>query len=226
MPEPGLESATATIEFDSKEDVLAAQTKDMKKFDGRVIEVQLGTGSTIFVTNFPPIADEDFIREKFSKVSHLRSAPRIVPLMPLQYGEVIDVRFPSLKGNTHRRFCYVQFKSNSQAQAATELNGEVLNEKLKLTVKISDPAKRQERSGAIYDGRELHLSNLDWGATEDDIRETFSKYGQVEKVRIPRNVEGKSKGFGFVVFSNKVSMIFMTGFAVLTLKIGRSCGRS
>ena len=63
-------STTATIEFDSKEDVLTAQTKDMKTFDGNAIEVQVGTGSTLFVTNFPPTADEAYIRDIFSKVSN------------------------------------------------------------------------------------------------------------------------------------------------------------
>lgn len=65
------QSATATIEFDSKEDVLSAQTRDMKTFDGNSIEVQIGTGSTLFVTNFPPTADEAYIRDLFKKVRQL-----------------------------------------------------------------------------------------------------------------------------------------------------------
>ena len=68
LPEVDKESATATIEFDSKDDVLTAQTKDMKIFDGNAIEVQVITGATLFVTNFPPTADENFIHEKFAKV--------------------------------------------------------------------------------------------------------------------------------------------------------------
>lgn len=72
-------------------------------------------------------------------------------------------------------------------------------------MKISDPGKRQERVGPLHEGRELHLLNVDWKATEDEIREAFSRYGKVEKVRIPRDVGGKSKGFAFVVFSNQVS---------------------
>lgn len=71
-------------------------------------------------------------------------------------------------------------------------------------MKISDPGKRQERIGPLHEGRELHLLNVDWKATENEIREAFSRYGKVEKVRIPRDVGGKSKGFAFVVFSNKV----------------------
>lgn len=64
-------SATATIEFGSKDDVLAAQTKDMKMFDGNIIEVEAGIGATLFVTNFPPSADENFIHEKFAKASFI-----------------------------------------------------------------------------------------------------------------------------------------------------------
>lgn len=73
-------------------------------------------------------------------------------------------------------------------------------------MKISDPSKRQERVGPLYEGRELHLSNVDWKATDDEITEAFSRYGKVERVRLPKDVGGKSKGFAFVVFSNKVGI--------------------
>lgn len=114
------------------------------------------------------------------------------------------MRFPSLKKNTHRRFCYVQLKTSHQARAATKLDGKDFGAKHKLTVKISDPERKQARTGALYEGRELHLAQLDWSATEDEVQQTFVNYGKVERVRIPRDVEGKSKGFGFVVFSSKV----------------------
>jgi hypothetical protein len=62
------DSATATIEFDSKEDVLTAQTRNMKRFGGNEIEVHVGTGSTLYVTNYPPAADEAYIRDLFKDV--------------------------------------------------------------------------------------------------------------------------------------------------------------
>lgn len=68
MSEADGRSATASIEFDSKEDVLTAQTKNMKTLDDRAIEVQIGSGSTLYVCNFPPVADETWIREKFKRV--------------------------------------------------------------------------------------------------------------------------------------------------------------
>ena len=114
------------------------------------------------------------------------------------------MRFPSLKFNTHRRFCYVQFESSSAAYAATSLDGKVVGENLELVAKISDPSKRQDRTGPVEEGREIHISNIHWKATEDDLRKLFSAYGNVETVRIPTKADGGSKGFGFVVFSSKV----------------------
>jgi hypothetical protein len=61
-------SITAIIEFQSKEDALSAQTRDQKSWNGNTIEVQIGSGATIFVTNFPPTADEAYIRGLFSPV--------------------------------------------------------------------------------------------------------------------------------------------------------------
>ncbi|KAJ9311073.1 hypothetical protein DTO271D3_8662 [Paecilomyces variotii] len=180
------ESASAMVEFDSKEDAAVALTRDQKTLDGNTIDVHLGSGATLFVTNFPPTADEAYIRNLFQK-----------------YGEIVDVRFPSLKYNTHRRFCYVQFKSPSDAHRASELDGTTVEKDLRLVARISDPSRKQDRHGPMHEGREIHVSNLDWNATEDDLKDLFSVYGKVEVARIPRKVDGGSKGFGYVVFATK-----------------------
>ena len=78
IPENDGASVTATIEFDSAADVLTAQTKDRKTFDGNAIEVDVGTDSTLFVTNFPPTADENLIREKFKKVLNIHLILRMI----------------------------------------------------------------------------------------------------------------------------------------------------
>lgn len=181
--------ATAIIEFDEHEAALAAQTRHGRDVDGHTIAVQLGSGSTIFVSNFPPTADESYIREMFSK-----------------YGEIVDIRFPSLKYNTHRRFCYVQFKLNGEAQAATQMDQQVVEDGLKLVAKISNPLKKQDRSGPMEEGREVYIRNTDWSIDEAELSLLFQKYGDVESVRIPRDVSGRSKGYGYVVFSSKVSL--------------------
>jgi squamous cell carcinoma antigen recognized by T-cells 3 len=62
---------TATIEFEARDDALTAQTKDQKSYGENVISVSIGTGTTLYVTNFPPTADEAWIRNQFSKVGTL-----------------------------------------------------------------------------------------------------------------------------------------------------------
>ena len=64
-------AATATIEFESREDVLSAKTRDGKTVDGNEIRIQSGTDSTLYVANFPPDFDEVKIRELFDTVSFL-----------------------------------------------------------------------------------------------------------------------------------------------------------
>ncbi|KAL4799696.1 hypothetical protein BDV19DRAFT_235201 [Aspergillus venezuelensis] len=179
-------SETAMIEFNSKEDAFAAQTRDQKSIDGNIIQVQFGTETTLFITNFPPTADEKYIRDLFGK-----------------YGEILDVRFPSLKYNTHRRFCYLQFKTSEAAHNATALDGSTVENGLHLGVKISDPTRKQDRQGPIHEGREVHVANVHYKASEDDLHKLFSRFGNVELVRLPKALDGKRKGFGFVVFSTK-----------------------
>ena len=187
VPEAEKKTTTATIEFESLMDVLSAQTKDMKSIDGHEIEVQVGAGSTLYVTNFPPVAGEDYIRSLFQ-----------------EFGEIADVRFPSLKFNTHRRFCYVQFLSADVAHKALTLHGKKLGPKEKLIVKISNPNAKQERSGPVYEGREVFLKNVDFKANEEMVREVFEReVGEVESVRLPGKVPGRHQGFGFVVFKRK-----------------------
>jgi squamous cell carcinoma antigen recognized by T-cells 3 len=65
----------AMVEFELKEDALFAQTKVIKPFDGQTISIEFTTGSTLWVTNYPPTADEKYIRNLFEQVclSHFLS---------------------------------------------------------------------------------------------------------------------------------------------------------
>lgn len=66
-PEKGRQ--VATIEFETEQDALYAQTKAVKPFDGQDITIDFATGTTLFVTNYPPDADLDYIKDLFRQVS-------------------------------------------------------------------------------------------------------------------------------------------------------------
>jgi RNA recognition motif-containing protein len=51
--------------------------------------------------------------------------------------------------------------------------------------------------------KKLYVGNLSYSMTEDDMRETFGKIGEVSSAKIITDSEtGRSKGFGFVEMAN------------------------
>ena len=46
----------------------------------------------------------------------------------------------------------------------------------------------------------VHVGNLSWAVTEDQLKEAFEECGKVLEARIPRDDRDSSKGFGFVKF--------------------------
>jgi len=49
----------------------------------------------------------------------------------------------------------------------------------------------------------IYVGNLDHNVTEDDLKDTFSEFGDVSSVNIIKDrSSGQSKGFGFVEMPN------------------------
>jgi RNA recognition motif-containing protein len=50
--------------------------------------------------------------------------------------------------------------------------------------------------------KKLFVGNIEWGATEEDLKELFGQYGEIEEAIIIKDrMSGRSKGFGFVTFA-------------------------
>jgi RNA recognition motif-containing protein len=180
------QSSTALIEFRSNEDVQSALIRDGKYFGDKQIKVEAATGLTLYVTNYPPAADDAYICDLFKNC-----------------GEVFSIRWPSLKYNTHRRFCYVTFRTQAAAAAATKMDDQVLPGGFRLNALYSDPSRKKAREGAITEGRELHVTSVDNSLAEEDLKTIFAKYGAVEAVRLLKTMAGESKGVAFIVFKEK-----------------------
>ncbi|KAH3947521.1 hypothetical protein HBH70_147180 [Parastagonospora nodorum] len=178
---------TAVVEFESPDEAEYALTKEAKGFHGHEISIERGQSTTLYVTNYPAHADEAYLRNLF--------AP---------FGEVIGVRFPSLKFDTHRRFCYVQFDNAENAVAATQLDGTDV-ESLKLIAKISDPKAKKKRESAITEGREVYVWHLNFKVKEREINDAFSRFGTIERIKLPLKGHGNNRGYCFVNFKTKES---------------------
>src|SRR5687768_10935524 len=52
-------------------------------------------------------------------------------------------------------------------------------------------------------GRRLYVGNLPYSATEDQLTELFSRAGQVDNIRVMRDMAtGRARGFAFVEMAN------------------------
>lgn len=179
-------SSLALIELRTREDVQSALLKDKKYFGDRQISVIPAIGLTLYVTNFPPTADDNYFQKLFKDC-----------------GEILSIRWPSVKYRTSRRFVYITFRTLRGAEAAVQLNGLSLGDIYKLYVAYSNPNIKKDREGATAESREIHVTNLDTSLNEEDVKKTFSKYGTVQKVNILKKLSGKSKGAAFIVFETK-----------------------
>lgn len=179
-------SSVCLIEFDTPDQAQSALLRDGKYFGQDQISVKPATGTTLYVTNYPPHADEKYIRELFKDC-----------------GEIFAIRWPSLKYNTHRRFCYVSFRTADASAQATKLDGKMLEGRYRLEAKYSNPAAKKQRDGAIEEGREVHVTGVPLDASESDIKALFEKYGAVARIRVLTNKAGKSRGSAFIVFEER-----------------------
>ncbi|KAI8596084.1 hypothetical protein EDD21DRAFT_389364 [Dissophora ornata] len=51
----------------------------------------------------------------------------------------------------------------------------------------------------------IHVTNLSWNTTDDDLRQAFQVYGQVVDVIVMKEGQtGRFQGFGFVTFGSQV----------------------
>ena len=52
----------------------------------------------------------------------------------------------------------------------------------------------------------IYVGNLSYEVTEEELKEAFESFGQIESVRIIKeNYSGRSKGFGFVEMPNNAN---------------------
>ncbi|SPO32218.1 uncharacterized protein UTRI_02775 [Ustilago trichophora] len=177
-------SAAALVEFADPAGSASALTRHNKPLSSSVVSVYIGWKCTLFVTNFPEDWEDTHIREAFSP-----------------FGLIFTVRWPSKRFVSTRRFCYIQYTTpDSAAAAVAALDQKEVAEGRKLSVALSDPSRRKQRSDAQENAKELFVSGFPRNITEEDFKMFFAEFGAIKGVRLLRNVDGGLKGIGFVDF--------------------------
>jgi polyadenylate-binding protein len=142
-----------------------------------------------YCKNFGDQLDEHALEEMFSKFGTVTSTKVVV----------------DGKGKS-RGFGFVAFEIPESAESAVkELNGKVLDNGKNLYVGRAQ--KKQERQLELkrlfqkFMGCNLYIKNLDDCIDDDYLRKAFMPYGTITSAKVMMN-QGRSKGFGFVCFSN------------------------
>ncbi|CAO1625875.1 unnamed protein product [Parajaminaea phylloscopi] len=182
------ESAAGVVEFMDRSSIPAARTKDKKRVRGSEVSVSLGWECTLYVTNFPAEYDDAAIRALFSN-----------------YGTLHNVRWPSKRFDSSRRFCYVQFtrpREATEAQAA--LHQHSLAPGTALQVHLSDPSRRKQRTDANANDRELFVTGIPKKCSPEEVQSHFDALGDVQGFRMPRGQDGQIKGIAFVDYRTPI----------------------
>jgi hypothetical protein len=85
--------------------------------------------------------------------------------------------------------------------AEAAMDGTKLDAMHTLLAKISNPDRKKARSGALEEGREVFVKNLERETPEQDIEKLFQQYGKVEKFNLLRLMNNKLTGSGFFTYS-------------------------
>ncbi|BFF97728.1 RNA-binding protein 45 [Drosophila madeirensis] len=122
------------------------------------------------------------------------------------YGDIEDIWVVKDKHTQENKgIAYVKFsKTSDAAKAQEEMNGKTIG-KMDRTLKVLVAANRNQGSNKSENEQEKYVRLfivIPKTATEDDIRDEFAQWGEVESVTIVREKNnGNPKGFGYVRFT-------------------------
>jgi RNA recognition motif-containing protein len=72
---------------------------------------------------------------------------------------------------------------------------------LVIVISILFKRRRGASQTAEYINEQIYVGNLPYRVTEDDLLDYFSRFGDIQSVRIIRNFKtGRSKGYAFVTY--------------------------
>ncbi|KAL3735927.1 hypothetical protein ACJRO7_024964 [Eucalyptus globulus] len=118
-----------------------------------------------------------------------------------QYGNILSCKVAEDNGSS-KGFGFVQFESEESAMNALRaLHDTMLEGK---NIYVSKFVKKSERTsfGEEPEFTNLYVKNLEEDITMDHLQDKFSEYGKVSNVVIMKDIDGKSRGFGFVNFES------------------------
>lgn len=127
-----------------------------------------------------------------------------------EYGVITHARVITDRDTGESRgFGFVTFETVDQASAAKDtLDGAEVNDSvIAIDFARPRPERTERRERRAPDGEEnkckLFLGNVSWDLTADDIRGAFESFGELQDVHVPRDQDGRARGFAFVLYTTE-----------------------
>lgn len=184
----------AYVDVETAEMAQEALQLDSKDFKGSKLEVKLSKPpaerdkTTLYVSRLASEVTKETLEKAFGK-----------------YGTVKEVRVKT-RGTPERlkRFAYVEYENEEAAKNALEMDKAVLEGKaIQVERSTADKSKRNNA------GYTVHINNLSFMATEEDIINHLEKHigkDAVVRCALIKDDEENSKGFAFVELGSEEQM--------------------
>lgn len=100
--------------------------------------------------------------------------------------------------------CRPPARRQSAAKASLELNGKELEPERILSVAISNPERKKERTDAKVSDKEVVVSQMSKFVNRKDLERLFQPFGEIKDIRMNLDDEGHVRGAAFIEFVEEV----------------------
>jgi nucleolin len=121
-----------------------------------------------------------------------------------------------------RNFFTLPKYNNTRVINSLQISNQISQTETKNTLFSFQTSEFTENISQI-EGREIYVGNLSWSTDEESLADFCNRYGDVEKVSIAKDPEGRSKGFGFVKFYDAADVQKLLSEGDNVIIDGRQC---
>ncbi|KAK1164709.1 nucleolysin TIAR isoform X1 [Huso huso] len=157
---------------------------------------------TLYVGNLSRDVTEVLILQLFSQIGPCKSC-KMITEQPDSRRVNASVGFSVLQQTSNDPYCFVEFYEHRDAAAAlAAMNGrKIMGKEVKVNWATTPSSQKKDTSNHFH----VFVGDLSPEITTEDIKAAFAPFGKISDARVVKDMTtGKSKGYGFVSFYNKL----------------------